>query len=314
MVRNPHNAFLSGMLALLLCTAAPVGAEEAEVPRKSPDDITAEPPLANKRRVYVLHSGLHTILSDAWKNLAAEKLQDGLYQRGVAKNDLIVLENPFPTATWKNMFPVEGLSNFLSALEPGTRFSHDSYRRLHKALKAQGVGSKDEVIWIGHSAGGQIGLTMAHLGRNLWRFPDLMKETGPYHFEMVITLGTPVGSNLLPPEVKLRHYYSPQDRVVRWVSKLSPVVLLPLGQRFSKVPVDLRGDSIIRCFGAVEHPHWDIESRVLDRIVAETSRDYRPLWHSPLATPQIGLSLSQVLCQALEDQCRIALEDPPRDR
>ena len=47
-------------------------------------DKTAEPakPVAlkeeSKRRVYVLHSGVHTILSESHKNIAAERIREGL--------------------------------------------------------------------------------------------------------------------------------------------------------------------------------------------------------------------------------------------
>ena len=142
-----------------------------------------------RRRVYLLHSGLHTILSDPAKNIAAETLKDGLRKRGVAEKDLIVLDNPFPYASWKSLLPFESLTMFFEAAEPASKMSHDSYLRMHKALQARGVGRADEVVWIGHSAGGQIGLTMAHLARNLAKFPTLAKETSPYQFDMVITLG-----------------------------------------------------------------------------------------------------------------------------
>src|SRR5262245_40367476 len=52
----------------------------------------------SKRRVYVLHSGVHTILSDPRKNIAAEKLKAGLEKRGVSAKDIVVLDNPYPTA------------------------------------------------------------------------------------------------------------------------------------------------------------------------------------------------------------------------
>src|SRR6266849_3479115 len=60
-----------------------------------------------KRRVYVLHSGVHTILADPRKNIAAEKLREGLQKRGVAAKDIVVLDNPYPTATLRKMFPLQ---------------------------------------------------------------------------------------------------------------------------------------------------------------------------------------------------------------
>src|SRR5579864_4973963 len=60
-----------------------------------------------KRRVYVLHSGVHTILADPRKNIAAEKLREGLEKRGVPARDIVVLDNPYPTANFRKMFPLQ---------------------------------------------------------------------------------------------------------------------------------------------------------------------------------------------------------------
>ncbi|MCI0376990.1 MAG: hypothetical protein L0215_05255 [Gemmataceae bacterium] len=283
-----------------------------------PPDNSAEPPLAepvrNKRRVFVLHSGVHTILSDPWKNIAAEGIKSGLEKRGVSAKDLIVLDNPFPSASWRKVLPYSSLTMFMELLDPASSFSHESYRRLHKVLEASQVSRDDDVIWIGHSAGGQMGLTMANLGRNLWRYPDLAKETSAYRFEMVVTLGSPICADLLPPEVKLRHYYSPEDKVVRWAARVSPYVLYPLGYRgrLTKLPLHVAENCKIRFFLEVEHPHWDIETRVLDRIMAEANGGHRPLWHSQLGCCRLGLSLSQALSHALEEHLQFSLEDPPQ--
>jgi pimeloyl-ACP methyl ester carboxylesterase len=304
------------LLGILGLSAASVAL--ADEPKGTAKPAATEPAAAVKppRRVYVLHSGLHTILSDPVKNIAAQKIREGLHKRGVADKDLVVLDNPFPTASWKSLFPFQGFTMFFDSIEPSSRVSHEAYRRLHKALEAQGVDVKDDVVWVGHSAGGQIGLTMAHLGRNLGKYPELAKEAVAYHVDMVITLGAPVGSNHLPPDVKLRHYYSADDRVVRWVSRVGPWVGYPLGYRtrLSKVPASLGENCMIRCFGEVEHPSWDVEGRVLDRILGEAVADFRPLWHSQLPLARWGLSLSELLCRGLEDECHISVEDPPKNK
>src|SRR5262245_48395044 len=49
------------------------------------------------RRVYVLHSGVHTILAHPNKNVFAETMRDMLKKRGIAEQDIVVLENPYPT-------------------------------------------------------------------------------------------------------------------------------------------------------------------------------------------------------------------------
>ncbi len=302
------------LLVLALFAANPEG--RAEEPKGTAKEASSLPELADKsrRRVYVLHSGLHTILSDPAKNIAAETIKDGLRQRGVAERDLIVLENPFPYASWKTLLPFESLTMFFDAVDPASKMSHDLYLRMHKALKAKGVISEDILVWVGHSAGGQIGLTMANLARNQGKYPDLAAETSPYHLDMVITLGTPIYSKYLPPEVQLRHYYSTEDKVVRWVSKIGPWVTFPLGYRtrLTKVPSAIGENGIIRYYRDIEHPSWDEAERVLDRIVGETEADFRPPWRSHPAVTRWGLSLSELLCQALEEECHIAVEDPPK--
>jgi hypothetical protein len=266
-----------------------------------------------KRRVYVLHSGVHTILADPRKNIAAERLKEGLEKRGVSPKDIVVLENPYPTANLRKMFPLQLVALFGESALPDSKVAKDGYLRMHKALKAQGVKADDDVVWIGHSAGGQMGLTMAYLAKNLKKYPDVAKEAAAYHFDMVICLGTPVGANMLSPEVKLRHYYSPQDRVVRLVARYGSMALWTFGARIgiNIFPPNLDDNDKIRIFRNIQHNHWDVDNRVLDRIVAETNDKFCPLWHSPLLAPGLENGLMRLMCKALDQQCRIAFEDPP---
>jgi hypothetical protein len=302
------------IVGLALCHHQAAWADE---PKAAADAAPSQAKSTDKaRRVYLLHSGLHTILSDPAKNIAAETLRDGLLKRGVADKDVIVLENPFPYASWRSLLPFESIAMFFDSIEPGSKMSHDSYVRMHKALKAQGVAGKDDLVWIGHSAGGQIGLTMAHLAVHLAKFPELAKEAAAYHFDMVITLGAPVNSTHMPAEVKLRHYYSAQDKVVRLASRIGPWAALPFGYqtRIGKLPTIIGDNCMIRCFGDIEHPYWDETARVLDRILGETTADFRPPWHSKLGLARWGLSLSELMCRALEAECHISIEDPPKNK
>jgi len=267
----------------------------------------------SKRRVYILHSGVHTILADPRKNIAAERLKEGLEKRGVSAKDIVVLDNPYPTANWRKMFPFELVTIFGNSALPDSKVAQDSYQRMHKALLAQGVKPGDDLVWIGHSAGGQMGLTMAYLSKNLEKYTDLAKETAAYHFDMVILLGTPVGTNLLPPEVKLRHYYSPQDRIVRLTARYGPLVLRTFGAKvgISIFPPNLDDNDKVRIFRGVEHNNWDVEARVLDRIVAETNDLCCPLWHSPVLAPGLEAGILRLMCSTLDQNCKIAFEDPP---
>lgn len=290
---------------------------EAKLPKSQGAALTDRGQRSNdkgaKRRVYVLHSGVHTILSDPWKNIAADSIKDGLMKRGVAARDIIALDNPYPTASWRNMFPKECLTMFAASAMPDSKVAQEAYVRLHKALQAQEVRAHDDLVWIGHSAGGQMGLTMAYLAKNVDKFADLAKDASPYHFDMVILLGSPVGTNLLSPDVKMRHYFSPNDKVVRWLARYGPFVLRTCGYRcgISVMPPNLNAEDRIRVFLGIEHPYWDVDSRVLDRIVAETNPAYRPLWQSPVLGPGLEMSLMRLVSQALSERYQVTFEDPP---
>jgi pimeloyl-ACP methyl ester carboxylesterase len=310
---------IASLLVCLFAGWSSRGQDQAAPAANSKQEATAAPSAANlpanndRRRVYVMHSGVHTILANSNKNIAAASLKEGLLKRGVAAKDIVVLDNPYPTANWRNMFPPECVPMFAESAMPESRVAQDAYQRLHKALKAQGVSVKDDVVWIGHSAGGQMGLTMAHLGKNLEKHADLVKSTLPYNFDMVILLGSPIAANLLPPEIKLRHYFSPQDRVVRWAVRYSSTVMWAFGYRLAinAMPPNLDVNDKVRIFRGVEHPYWDVDSRVLDRIVAETNPHYQPLWCSPTLNPGLDKALMRLVSRAVEDRYRITFEEAP---
>jgi len=256
---------------------------------------------------------MHTILSDRWKNIAADTLRIELLRRGVDDKDIIALDNPYPTASWTNMFPYGALTLFVGSTIPASSIAQQNYFRLHQVLEARGVAPEDRIIWIGHSAGGQMGLTMAHLASHWERYPALADRAARYRFDMVITLGAPIAFLELPAEIKLRHYYSPQDKVVRLASCYGPTFLYAVGFPIgiSPFPPRLNPADRIRVFASVEHPNWDIDGRVVDRIVRETNPDYRPLWHSPVLAPGLGNALVRMVHIGLETHTQITLEDPP---
>ena len=172
-----------------------------------------------KRRVFVLHSGMHIILAQSEKNHAARTMKKMLSERGIPERDLIQMESPFPMATFKDMFPRDGLIIYLGSADPASKQSQEAYERLHMMLQEHKVTKNDDIVWIGHSAGGQIGMTMAYLAHNLDKYPELAKKAKPYHFDTVITLATAVGANHVPADVKLRHYYSPRDTMVYFLTR-----------------------------------------------------------------------------------------------
>ncbi len=267
------------------------------------------------RRVYVLHSGVHTILADPVKNAVAQHLAVGLRRRGVPARDIIVLPNPFPTASWQNMFPYECMTMFVESATPKSKVSQESYLRMHKALQSRSVTADDTIVWIGHSAGGQMGLTMAHLARNLHKHPKLAKSTKPYSIEMVVTLGTPIASNPVPAGVKVRHYYSPADKIVRWVSQIGPPVLKTIGRPISitVVPPNLRPGDLIRIFTGIDHAYWAHDDRVFDRILLEATNQQLPLWQaSDVLGRGLDATLLRMVAKSVQLQSNIVLEDPPK--
>jgi pimeloyl-ACP methyl ester carboxylesterase len=265
------------------------------------------------RRVFALHAGVHIYLSHPWKNHAAEVLRDQLIERKMPARDIVVLENPFPSATWKDMVPRDGLVMFLQAMDPKSQFAQDAYVRMHKTFQAHQVGPDDEIVWIGHSAGGQIGMTMAHLASALNQYPGLAKAARSYRFHSIITLGTPVGSNHVPASVQVRHYYSPQDKVVRIACDGAAWLLPSLGYKRAICPctAPLEQNCRVRCWYGVDHPDWIWEPRVLTRVLADLEPSCASPWQEPLATPSPGGMLAQLVCRMLEGEQRICLEELP---
>jgi hypothetical protein len=293
-----------------------------ERPRAKSADNAADapakcgPPKRAARRVYVLHSGVHTILAHPNKNVFAETMRDMLKKRGIAEQDIVVLENPYPTARWYNMFPTECLTMFMASARPDSKVVVDAYMRMDAALKKQEVNGDDDLILVGHSAGGQMCLTLALLAAKHATFPDVAKNTDAYHIDMVVTLGAPIATNALSGEIKVRHYLSPRDSVARRMARLSPPFLWVLGYdaAINVVPAKLSAACKVRVFLDIEHPNWDSEERVVDRILAESKPCYCAAWQMGICYPWLPLCPVQFLCQALDGQCHITIEDPPRLR
>jgi hypothetical protein len=264
-----------------------------------------------KRRVFVLHSGMHIILAPKDKNHAARTLKQLLKARGVPEADLVALESPFPTATWSDMVPREGLLLYLDSADPASRRSQDAYVRLHQALQDHHVTRADDIVWVGHSAGGQIGMTMAHLAHNLGKYPELAKKTKPYHFDTVITLGSAVGSNPVPAEVKLRHYYSAGDTMIYALTKHGNVVAESMNSKVCFGPsCELGANAKMRVFHGIEHAYWYTNAPVLERILNEFDPAFRPVWRRSHAETGCGFGLGQLMANVLDSELNISLEEP----
>lgn len=295
------------------------------------------------RHVFILHDGFHTALSYPRPNWAVEDMKRFLLHRGVAENDIISMACPFPRATLQDLFPRAGFEYYLNCFNPASRAAHQSYIHLDTALRRHGVRAADKLIWIGHSAGGQIGMTLAHLGGCLAKYPELANTRGiqAHPFDMVVTLGSPLGLHCdrVPAGVKQRLYYSPTDRVVHLAWVYGNLALPLLGYRMHQielvpVPAPVRADTIVRIFHGVEHPAWPKEEHVLSRILHEYGKDgpekdprpeaqakdrkpeaqakgpYQPAWRAGTVAPSVGPGLAGLMCRALEEDARFSLEDP----
>ncbi|MSQ93998.1 MAG: hypothetical protein EXR98_05510 [Gemmataceae bacterium] len=274
--------------------------------------LVASAPFADaqtKRRVFVLHSGMHIILAPLDKDHASRTLKANLAERGVAERDLVAIANPFAMATVKEMIPRQGLILYVESADPASRSSQEAYLRLDAALKAHSVSKNDEIVWIGHSAGGQIGMTMAHLAHNLAKYPELAKKTQAYRFDTVITLGAAVGSNPTPADVKLRHYHSPADTMIFFLCKHGNVVAESVKSKVQfRVCYDLGPKAKVRVFPGIEHMEWYDDDAVLKSILREFELTGRPAWRRPHADAATGVGLSQLFAQALEAEFKISLE------
>jgi len=271
-------------------------------------NLNAQTPEA-KRRVFVVHSGMHIVFAPADKNHAARTLKEILPARGIADRDVIALDCPYPTASWQNVVPRDGLMLYLDSADPAARSSHFAYERLHHALLAHKVSPGDDLVWIGHSAGGQMGMTMAHLAHNLSKHPDLARKTQAYHFDTVITLGTAVGANPVPADVKLRHYYSAGDSMIYLLTKHGNLLAESVKSKVRFRPCcDIEANAKVRVFPKIEHGAWYTDDAVLACIQREFTPNDRPDWRRTQADVGTGFGLAQLFAQALEAQSRIALE------
>jgi hypothetical protein len=263
---------------------------------------------ANPRRVFVLHSGMHIALAHPDKNAGAKHLQKMLLARGVPASDIIVLDSPFPEASWRDPIPREGLLIYLGCTDPASQASHDAYLRLDSTLRNHKITAQDNLVWIGHSAGGQVGMSMVHLAHNLGKYPKLAKAR-PYHFDMIITLGTPVGSNPVPSDVKLRHYYSEGDTMIYGLAKHGAIVTASVKSKVVFRPCHELGENAkIRVFHNIEHADWDSDDLVLRRLLNEFNPAHRPAWQRTHADLPTGMGLAQLVARSLESTWHISLE------
>jgi pimeloyl-ACP methyl ester carboxylesterase len=174
------------------------------------------------QRVFVIHSGV----SDD-TNWAAKAIKNNLIQLGVQDSNIIILDNPYPDLTELNDFSltkakdlfVDGLkrnmNHLLSGESPETpilfkliktlylyQTSSDDgsyvvdhqYQQMADKMNERGL-DKADVVWVGYSAGGQMGLSVAKKIDQ-----DLEQQR---KITTVITMGTPIRKNPTPSNFKI---------------------------------------------------------------------------------------------------------------
>ena len=155
-----------------------------------------------------------------------------------------------------------------------------------------------------------MGMTMAYLAHNLDKFPDLVKKTQAYHFDTVITLGSAIGSNPVPAEVKLRHYCSDADTMIYFLSNHGNVVSDAVKSKVRfRVCYDLGPSAKLRLFPGIEHGNWYSDENVLACILREFEPKNRPAWRKTQADTAWGVGLSQLIAQSMEAELQISLEE-----
>jgi hypothetical protein len=231
--------------------------------------ITNTPSLENplptraKRRIYVLHSGMNDP-----QNQAALSLRRGLLARGVPLQDILVMDTPYPSLTESLSSAARNLRLYQDSTHPDSRMVQGTRRQLEGRLLSANVHPNDELVWVGHSAGGQLGLTIA----------GSLPQHSPFKLDSVITLGTPVATNYAPLDTKVRQYVSPGDGVLVGVNQM-PAGIGPNGEAltaeaFSTV---LDSNDRVRFFSNIGHSEWHTHPAVLDRILRESAhQDHEP--------------------------------------
>ncbi|MBY0405981.1 MAG: hypothetical protein K2X66_18910 [Cyanobacteria bacterium] len=265
---HPLQSFLSG---------AP-SQNSVDVPSFLPTSLEGSPSTAVKispsatlpraqspRHIYVLHSGMRDP-----GNEAAESIKQGLLKRGVPEGDIITMPPVYPEM---NTNPLslgvgrgvsENLSIYRESSQLDSKVSQKAHQNLLKLLKENGVSPQDKLHWVGHSAGGQMGLTLS--GR-LDRDNKKLSNTPGFQFDSIITTGSPIATNSAPPEVKIRHYTSESD-TIQHGSLLGGLVGKP-------IPDNMDGNDVVRHFNQIGHLDWykDKDTAVFDKIIQDTQGD-----------------------------------------
>jgi pimeloyl-ACP methyl ester carboxylesterase len=165
--------------------------------------------------------------------------------------------------------PRENISIFRSSSDPRSDVSRTAFENYTCLMTGAGVQPGDNIVWVGHSAGGQMGLTMSHLADRNNQFP----------ISTVITMGSPIATNHAPSGVRVLNFTSPEDRIQHGA------IGRQVGQPFA--PNRDNNDRAV-LFHRVGHTDWyrDSDPAVLDQVVALSTPPAPARVERPFLGPQ----------------------------
>lgn len=249
----------------------------------TPGSSSTDTPFLNPDHVYVLHSGL----GDGW-NWGAREIKRHLLTQGISEERIIILDSPFPQlgglgsrsarelftrflhsythqddpaekAYWTSL--TENLAIYRQSAQPQSAVVKQQASQLRQTLSQRGL-TGVPVTWIGYSAGGQMGLSMAALNGS----------EGAPRIERVVTLGSPILQNSAPPAVEVISVVSSDDSFFKTVLTWDELVGLSL---HAFAPNLDRNDRAILIQGP-DHAGMVIKSDALHAVMRALSKPASP--------------------------------------
>lgn len=273
-----------------------------------------------KRRVYVLHSGMNNPNQEAMM-----KMKEDLIARGIPEADIVIPPTPYPAIiadkeiensnpqAWQLFTGGLGLTHGLfgkrSPIGPGlmknlyvytmsaspkSKIAQEAYSNLQTALAQKGVEGNNpntEIVWIGHSAGGQMGLTMAQMAE---------ADGKRYDFHTVITMGSPILSNKAPKHTRIVQYVSEGDRTLQGCCFAGP----QLGYHVKEIANGLDSNDKVRDYKGIAHCDWYQNQDIINQVVLDATCQEVP-------EQNIHKQIAAFRFNRLKDKLFIKIDDVP---
>lgn len=276
----------TGWKLLLMAMISPFLGDHAKTPPTLPVTPSAAVAEAPPTTFYALHSGLNDP-----DNSAANRLQQELLSQGVAKEQVIVMDNPYtaftPAISDTNLFywrfaagyssnVYNNVSLYYDSASPESEVVQAQAQQLKTRLAEKGIRPQDKVVWIGHSAGGQMGLTLAHL---MSQQPD-----EAFRIDRVVTLGSPIHENHAPQQTEIISFVSNDDLVLQASSQW---------RNIHSTPPNLDNNDKVVNLDDVGHAGYYANSAALEQVLTEAGIKVNPvLVNRPAKPPETDLQNS----------------------